>query len=526
MEPRTWLLLVVLAVLHPWSSSAPTGAQRRSKSGQRRSESSRASSPSPISYLEKYGYLVTGVQHSPTSLESAIRVFQEFAGLEQTGLLDEATQEKLSAKRCGVEDIVGTAGMGKQQDLRTNGTSRFRRYNTDGTKWSKTALTYYFKNYTPDLTRAQVRDAIRRAFQLWADVSPLTFSETSDRNADILIEFAAGVHSDGFAAAFDGPGGTLAHAYFPENGDAHFDEDETFTIGTDSGINLYIVAAHEFGHSLGLLHSSDMSALMYPWYLGYVEDYQLPRDDINGIQHLYGKPDVEKDPAGGRPDTGSGRGGNLPPCNSRWDSATYFEPDNVVYAFKDQYVWAIDNQGVVDGYPKKTRKVFPEAPSNIHAVVSSGRRTYMFKGNNIWRYYNKRLENGFPRKKSADLPKSPNAALQWGGNGKIYIFKGSRFYEFYEHDLTVGAPMKIAQQWKGVPTKIDAALQWRNGKTYFFRGNKYWRFNDAKLSVAKDYPRSKSKYWSGCGLSGTQDLPAKLQLRPEQQPTTIQTDGQ
>lgn len=83
-------------------------------------------------------------------------------------------------------------------------------------------------------------------------------------------------------------GGTLAHAFFPENGDLHFDDDETFSVGSEQDTDLFIVAAHEIGHSLGLEHSSDMGALMYPWYLGYQHDYTLSQDDIDGIQQIYG----------------------------------------------------------------------------------------------------------------------------------------------------------------------------------------------------------------------------------------------
>lgn len=57
-----------------------------------------------------------------------------------------------------------------------------------------------------------------------------------------------------------------------------------------SDYNLFLVAAHEFGHSLGLSHSTDPGALMYPNY-AYREPstYSLPQDDINGIQTIYGK---------------------------------------------------------------------------------------------------------------------------------------------------------------------------------------------------------------------------------------------
>lgn len=50
------------------------------------------------------------------------------------------------------------------------------------------------------------------------------------------------------------------------------------------------MAAHEFGHSLGLMHSSVAGALMYPWYQGLQPGYQLPDDDRHAIQQLYGKP--------------------------------------------------------------------------------------------------------------------------------------------------------------------------------------------------------------------------------------------
>lgn len=53
------------------------------------------------------------------------------------------------------------------------------------------------------------------------------------------------------------------------------------------GYSLFLVAAHEFGHALGLDHSSVPEALMYPMYR-YLEGSPLHEDDVKGIQHLYG----------------------------------------------------------------------------------------------------------------------------------------------------------------------------------------------------------------------------------------------
>lgn len=49
------------------------------------------------------------------------------------------------------------------------------------------------------------------------------------------------------------------------------------------------MAAHEFGHSLGLSHSSVPGALMTPHYQELPRDFKLPEDDMHGIMQIYGK---------------------------------------------------------------------------------------------------------------------------------------------------------------------------------------------------------------------------------------------
>ncbi len=211
------------------------------------------------------------------STAEALRRFQQFAGLEVTGEVDEATRAKMNSKRCGLPD-----------------TSALGEFVTGVGKWDTNQLTYSFQNYTADIPNWTIRWAIDQAFSLWSAETPLRFRRLADgTNGDIVIRFVTGDHGDG--APFDGPSNVLAHAFYPSNpdpirGDSHFDDAETWTVSipTGGGIDLVTVAAHEFGHALGLRHSQDSSALMAPFYGG--PRRFLSPDDIQGIQSLYGGP--------------------------------------------------------------------------------------------------------------------------------------------------------------------------------------------------------------------------------------------
>lgn len=135
---------------------------------------------------------------------------------------------------------------------------------------------------------------IERAFAAWAAVANITFVEVVDNGLAFNADGATGdIRISGHL--FDGPGGTLAHGYYPPvngvsaAGDIHFDTKETWKIGFGgSGFDVFQVAAHEIGHALGLDHSNISGALMYPYYS---EAFVGPQaDDIAGIQSIYGAP--------------------------------------------------------------------------------------------------------------------------------------------------------------------------------------------------------------------------------------------
>lgn len=56
-----------------------------------------------------------------------------------------------------------------------------------------------------------------------------------------------------------------------------------------------IIMTHEIGHSLGLGHSSDASAIMH-YTSGFKTEFTLSEDDINGINYLYPRDELSGDP--------------------------------------------------------------------------------------------------------------------------------------------------------------------------------------------------------------------------------------
>ncbi|NXN07283.1 MMP7 protein, partial [Indicator maculatus] len=221
-------------------------------------------------YLDRFFPIHTKTPN--LNLEERIKDMQRFFHLTVTGKLNAETEAILKLPRCGLPDVA---------DYKTFPQSP---------RWRKTHLTYKIVKYTRDLPEKKVDDAIKRAFMVWSNVTPLQFRRVFTSNADIVIAFARREHGDGYP--FDGRGGTLAHAFAPGEGiggDAHFDDDERWS-ETNRETNLFLVAAHEFGHSLGLAHSNVHGALMYPIY-SYQNPatFKLPEDDKRGIQKLYGK---------------------------------------------------------------------------------------------------------------------------------------------------------------------------------------------------------------------------------------------
>ncbi|MFY0610996.1 MAG: matrixin family metalloprotease [Hyphomicrobiaceae bacterium] len=240
-------------------------------------------------FLTETGYLPAnrepGVLCSSTS--DALKMFQSNYGLKQSGIGDTDTLKLMQRPRCGVPDLPDPEDG-----------SELAPFVLRGCKYDELDLTYAFLNDTPDLSRSRQRAIVAEAFDAWAEVTQLTFTEVSPSDdPTFVIGFERGNHGDGSSFDDDGSisGNTLAHAFFPppcggpNAGVLHFDEFENWTDqSAGNSFRLLNVAIHEIGHLLGLSHSDDEDAVMFAFYDDNVDS--LGKDDVAGIQTLYGAP--------------------------------------------------------------------------------------------------------------------------------------------------------------------------------------------------------------------------------------------
>ncbi|KAJ8252540.1 hypothetical protein COCON_G00218520 [Conger conger] len=589
-------------------------------------------------------------------LKDTLKKMQKFFSLQETGEVDKQTVELMKKSRCGVPDMANYSFFPKKP------------------KWEKNEITYRILGYSPDLDEGTIDDAFFRAFKVWSEVTPLTFSRVMDGEADIMINFGRNEHGDGYP--FDGKDGLLAHAFAPGpgiGGDSHFDDDEQWTLGegqvvkvkfgnadgefckfpflflgteyksctaqgrddgflwcsttynfdedrkygfcphellftfggnadgaackfpfnfqgdsydgctttgrddgyrwcatTDDydrdktygfcpetamstiggnsegapcsfpytflgdvydacttsgrsdgkmwcattksydddrkwgfcpaeGYSLFLVAAHEFGHALGLEHSQDTSALMAPIYT-FTKELRLSNDDITGIQELYGgRTDRPRPPPTQDPVTPM----DICSENIVFDAVAQIRGDT--FFFKDRFVFRSSNFRPKPTGPMLVATYWRELPGKVDAAYESPleEKTVFFAGKEMWIYSASTLESGYPQRiSSMGLPDDLDhidAALSFSKSQKTYLFSGDNFWRYNEvkRKMDPGYPKLIADAWNGVPDDLDASFSVNgDGYSYFFKGDHYLKLDDNTLKFIKF--GSVKADWLGC----------------------------
>ncbi|XP_066253558.1 matrix metalloproteinase-2-like [Euwallacea similis] len=468
-------------------------------------------------YLTSFGYMrqsADGVfaMRTEESIRGAIKEMQAFAGIPVTGKLDEKTAKLMRTPRCGLPD--------KEIGL-TSG--RRKRYAIHGMKWPHTDLTWSLRTKTlaPDLDPYAVRFVISKALAVWSKHSKLTFREVDSDRADILIYFYRKDHGDNFP--FDGKGVILAHAFFPTGVrspvDVHFDADENWTTSGDSeqGTNLFNVAAHEVGHSLGLSHSNVEGALMYPWYSEMKDgfEYELPEDDKLAIQYLYGFREEkrwERIPSyypAAVPSTSTTTSTTTTTTtttvNPTWKRGwkvpyspryPYEKPDKIPHkpynpsAKKPHY----HKPHPTDRCPHhKFHHTSSVHPATIKPTKTVQRRTHHQTHRTTTERPTSRYPKEYPRGRDSppdtcDTSYDAVAVIR----RELFVFKDKYFWRIGDNGVvTTGYPAEITRLFRGFPknlTHVDAVFERADGNIVFFVEDKYYLFSG--VSLVPGYPKS------------------------------------
>jgi hypothetical protein len=160
----------------------------------------------------------------------------------------------------------------------------------DGLGLKTVNLSYYLLAKSQDLGPALQAAEIARALTSWSRYADVRWRPAAAANEprSVTVLWGPKNHGDAFPFAPE----VLAHAFFPAPavpeptaGDIHFNEAYTWGVGDPSRYDIFTVALHESGHSLGLAHSTNPSAVMYPIYQGILQGPTT--EDIRAIQTLY-----------------------------------------------------------------------------------------------------------------------------------------------------------------------------------------------------------------------------------------------
>ena len=167
-------------------------------------------------------------------------------------------------------------------------------YVVNGASWGQAQMSYRINAANLDLSAAAAEAAIRSGADAWQQTGAFRFNyagsssqSTTTNDGTNLVLFRDG-----------GNGSAVASTYVWSSNSRIVDADIIFwdaaftffagTSGCSGGFYIEDVAAHEFGHALGLGHSASTSATMYSSTSHCSTEHRtLEADDISGVRTIY-----------------------------------------------------------------------------------------------------------------------------------------------------------------------------------------------------------------------------------------------
>uniref|UniRef100_A0A671N0T8 Matrix metallopeptidase 17b n=1 Tax=Sinocyclocheilus anshuiensis TaxID=1608454 RepID=A0A671N0T8_9TELE len=322
-------------------------------------------------WLTKYGYLPppdpsTGQLQAWTAVTQAVKKMQRFAGLDDTGVLDEETVQLMQTPRCSLPDdddqTIQTSAL-HSDDMQN------QRMKRAVSTWTRRNINWRLRSYpaSSKLSREMIRSLVYYALRVWADPTLLEFHEVV--GADLQIDFLHGPHGDGYP--FDGAGGSVGHAFFPSDpdraGGVHLDAEEewAFRQPGNSGTDLFTVLVHELGHALGLTHSSARQSVMRPYYQGPLGDplhCSLGHHDLQLITALYGSHTTRLSSKKSF-EMSLFVSSSVDRCNTSFDAVAKIRGE--IFFFKGQNMWRVSRGGLVSVRAVPVQRLWSALPSSL-----------------------------------------------------------------------------------------------------------------------------------------------------------------
>lgn len=402
--------------------------------------------------------------------------------------------------------------------------------------WTRRNINWRLSSYpsSSHLSRETIRSLVFYALRVWAEPTPLEFHEVGSPDAaDLQIDFLRGFHGDGYP--FDGAGGAVGHAFFPSDparaGGVHLDAEEewAFRQPASDGTDLFTVLVHEFGHALGLTHSSSRHSVMRPYYQGPAGDplhYSLGPNDLEHITQLYGKrnqllatdaPRLAPEPQfrhkGHRHQHRYGP--SIDRCNTSFDAVARIRGET--FFFKGLTMWRVNGGGLVSGHGASVRRLWRGLPPDlprVHAVLErqSDHAIIFISGSQFWLFRDLSLQEGYPQPLSALRMGMSLAGTDEEDDEEVATATAAERWglAWDPEEGPVWRNMKDAEEDKQGNTWTQLLKEGVNGITtdsegsvYLFKGDSYWKFTFPGSSLQDGYPRSSAADWLDCSDSSS-----------------------